>query len=127
MNLQKTPDEIMCRAFPTNLKGPTRVWLSKIPHLTIRSFDELGGAFVRHFIGGQRYRQPTSHLSTVKQEAGESLRMYVTRFNKEVLQADEAKDQVLLTTFQARLRSEDFLFSITKNPQATIADQLFKA
>ena len=63
----------------------------------------------------------------MKQEAGESLRMYVTRFTKEVLQADEAEDQVLLTAFQAGLRSEDFLFSITKNLQATIADQLFKA
>lgn len=49
-------------------------------------------AFVRYFIGGQRYRQPTSHLLSVKQEAGESLRMYITRFKKEVLQVDKAED-----------------------------------
>ena len=103
MNLQKTLDMIMCRAFPTTLKGAAKVWFSKIPPSTIESFKELGEAFVRHFIGGQRYRQPTLHLLSVKQEAGESLRMYITRFNKEVLQVDEAEDQVLLTAFQVGL------------------------
>ena len=33
----------------------------------------------------------------------------------------------MLTAFQAGLRSEDFLFSITKNSPATMADLLFKA
>ncbi|XP_065623249.1 uncharacterized protein LOC136064851 [Quercus suber] len=31
MHLQRVPDEIMCRAFPTTLKGPARVWFSKLP------------------------------------------------------------------------------------------------
>ena len=31
MYLQGVPDEIMCRAFPTTLKRPARVWFSKIP------------------------------------------------------------------------------------------------
>ena len=31
MHLQGVPDEIMCRAFPITLKGPARVWFSKIP------------------------------------------------------------------------------------------------
>ena len=110
MNLQKTLDEIMCRAFPTTLKGPARVWFSKIPPSTIRSFDKLGGAFIHHFIGRQRYKRPTSHLLSVRQEVGESLRMYVTRFNKEVLQVDKAEDQVLLTAFQAGLRSRTSCF-----------------
>ena len=75
----------MCKAFPTTLKGAARVWFNKIPPSTIGSFDELDEAFICHFIGGQRYRQPTPHLLSVRQEVGESLRMYVTRFNKEVL------------------------------------------
>ena len=29
MHLQGVVDEIMCRAFPTTLKGPARVWLNK--------------------------------------------------------------------------------------------------
>ena len=31
MHLHMTPDEVMCRAFPTTPKAATRVWFSKIP------------------------------------------------------------------------------------------------
>ena len=41
MHLQGVPDEIICRAFPTTLKGPARVWFSKIPPNSVSSFDEL--------------------------------------------------------------------------------------
>ena len=51
----------------------------------------------------------------------------MTQFNKELLQVDEAEDQVILTTFQARLLSEDFFFSITKSPPRTVAELLQKA
>ena len=51
MLLQMTPDEVMCRAFPTTLKGAVRVWFNKIPPGTIANFEQLNKGFVRHFIG----------------------------------------------------------------------------
>jgi len=39
MLLQMTPDEVMCRVFPTTLKGATRVWFGKLPSGTIANFD----------------------------------------------------------------------------------------
>ena len=35
MYLQGVPNEIMCRAFPTTLKGPAQMWFSKIPPNTL--------------------------------------------------------------------------------------------
>ena len=52
MHLKGVLDEIICRAFPTTLKGPTRVWFSKISPNSISTFKELSGLFVTHFIGG---------------------------------------------------------------------------
>ena len=52
MHLQGVPDEIMCRAFLTTFKGPTRVWFSKIPPNLVSSFEELSKLFVNNFIGG---------------------------------------------------------------------------
>ena len=52
MLLQMTPNEVMCRAFPTTLKGAVRIWFSKIPLGTIANFEQLSKGFVCHFIGG---------------------------------------------------------------------------
>ena len=52
MHLQGVPDEIMCRAFLTTLKGPARVWFSKIPPNSVSSFKELSKLFVNNFTGG---------------------------------------------------------------------------
>ena len=52
MHLQGVPDEIMCRAFPTTLKGPARVWFGKIPPNNITSFQELSKLFINNFVEG---------------------------------------------------------------------------
>ena len=111
MLLQMTLDEVMCRAFLTILEGAARVWFSKIPTRTIANFEQISKGFVRHFIGGgQRHKKPTDHLFNIQQAEGESLRLYVTRFNKELLHVDKAEDQIILTTFQAGLLLGDFFF-----------------
>jgi len=63
----------------------------------------------------------------IRHAEGESLRQYVMCFNKELLQVDEAEDQVMLTTFQAGLLLRDFVFSITKSSLKTVAGLLHKA
>ena len=52
MHLQGVPDEIMCRAFPTTLKGPTRIWFNRLTPNSINTFNELSAQFTSHFIGG---------------------------------------------------------------------------
>ena len=52
MHLQGVLDEIMCRTFPTTLKGLARVWFSMIPPNSVSSFEELSKLFVNNFIGG---------------------------------------------------------------------------
>ena len=66
MHLQGVPNEIMCRAFPTTLKGPARVWFSKIPLNLVSSFEELSKLFVNNFIGGHRHKHSLSSLLTIE-------------------------------------------------------------
>ena len=85
MLLQITPEEVMCKAFPTTLKGTARVWFNKICLGTIANFEQLSKGFVHHFIGGQRHKKPVGYLFNIQQTEGESFRQYMTRFNKELL------------------------------------------
>ena len=80
-----TPNEVMCRAFTTTLNGAAGVWFSMIPLGTIANIEQLSKGFVRHFIEGQRHKKPTSQLLNIQQAEGESLRQYMTQFNKELL------------------------------------------
>ena len=66
MLLQITLDEVMCKTFPTTLKGVTRVWFGKLPSGTIANFDQLSKGFVRHFIGRQRHKKPTGYLLIIR-------------------------------------------------------------
>uniref|UniRef100_A0A2N9INB9 Uncharacterized protein n=1 Tax=Fagus sylvatica TaxID=28930 RepID=A0A2N9INB9_FAGSY len=70
------PDEIMCRAFPTTLKGPARIWFKKLIPGSVGSFAQLSHSFFNHFIGGQRCGRPTTHLLNVRQREGETLRRF---------------------------------------------------
>ena len=66
MHLQGVPNEIICKAFPTTLTGPARVWFSKIPPSTVGSFEELSKLFVNNFIRGQRHKHSSSSLLTIE-------------------------------------------------------------
>ena len=60
MHLQGVADEIMCRAFPTTLKGAARIWFSWLTPNSISTFKELSAWFTVHFIGEHRYKKSTA-------------------------------------------------------------------
>jgi len=102
----------MCRAFPTTLKGPARVWFSKIPPNTISSFEELSKLFVNNFIGGQKYKCSSSSLLTIKQGENESLQSFITHFNREALTVDEMDDKLLLAAFHNGVNFDMFIHKL---------------
>ena len=59
----------------------------------------------------------------IKQREDETLRSYITRFNKKVLLIDE----VVMAIFTNGLRKGKFLFSLYKNDPKTMSDMLYKA
>ena len=63
----------------------------------------------------------------IRQRENESLRSYVTRFNKKALLIDKADEMVLVTAFSSGLQEGEFIFSVLKNEPKTMADMLFKA
>ena len=127
MHLQGIPDEIMCRAFPTTLKGPVRIWFNRLTPNSISSFKELSAQFASHFIGGQRYKKSIASLMNIKQQEDKMLKSYITCFNREALSIDEADDKILIAAFTNGLRKNKFVFSLYKNDPKTMSDVLYRA
>ena len=129
MELHGYQDPVRCRAFAITLKGPALAWFNRLPPSSITSFRESSMAFVSHFIGARTYRKPSYHLLTIKQSSQESLRSYVQRFNAEFLKVDIPDEKFAITAFIVGLRvqSKELMFSISKNPQASMVEVLAKA
>ena len=127
MHLQGILDEIMCRAFSTTLKGLARVWFSKIPPNSVSSFEELSKLFVNNFIGGQRHKHSLSSLLTIEQRENESLRLFITHFNREALSVDEVDDKLLLAAFHNGVNSDLFIHKLYEKEPRSIAKLVHSA
>ena len=64
---------------------------------------------------------------SIKQRKDETLRSYITRFNKETLSIDEADDKILVAAFTNGLRKDKFLFSLYKNDPKTMYEVFYRA
>ena len=63
----------------------------------------------------------------IKQREDETLRSYITHFNKEALSIDEANDKILVASFTNDLWKGKFLFSLYKNDPKTMSDVFYRA
>ena len=64
---------------------------------------------------------------SIRQQEDETLRSYMSHFNKEALSIDEADDTILVAAFTNGLRKGKFLFSLYKNNPKTMSKVLYRA
>lgn len=54
-------------------------------------------------------------------------RLFVKRFNREVLEVDETEDKVQLTMFKVGLKPKEFVVAFAKSPPRSMVEMLLKA
>ena len=97
------------------------MWFSKIPPNTVSSFEELSKLSVNNFIGGQRHKRSSSSLLTMEQGENESLRSFITYFNREALTVDEVDDKLLLVAFHNGVNSDLFIHKLYEKESQSMA------
>ena len=103
------------------------MWFSRLIPNSIGTSKELSAQFASHFIEGHRYKKSIACLMSIKQREDETLRSYITHFNKKAFSIDKAYDKILVAAFTNGLQKGKFLFFLYKNDPKTMTDVLYRA
>jgi len=116
-------DVVMCRVFPTTLKGATLSWFTRLPSLCIDCFDMLVEKFGAQFATSRPHHLTSIALVNIRQEKGESLRMFMEYFGKVALGIQNLSPEVTMHHMIIALKPGPFVDSLCKK-LATNLDEL---
>jgi len=109
MSLYTLDDAVLCRLFPTSLKGGTLSWLTKLPPNSINSFATLVSKFETQFATNRLHHLTSFALVGIRQEKEESLRTFVGRFSKVVMSIQNLSVDVAIHHMLTTLRPRPFV------------------
>ncbi|GKV18271.1 hypothetical protein SLEP1_g28676 [Rubroshorea leprosula] len=116
MQAQNTSDALMCKIFPSTLRGNARTWYYSLPPRSINSYTEMASTFAKKFSSRRLIRKTTSELMRVKQRDRESLKNFMSKFNDAVLEVNSFDQAVGITAVISGLSHERFRDSLLKHP-----------
>ncbi|GKU96172.1 hypothetical protein SLEP1_g9439 [Rubroshorea leprosula] len=122
MQAQNTSDALICKIFPSTLRGNARTWYYSLPPRSISSYTEMASAFATKFSSRRLIRKTTSELMRVKQRDGESLKNYMSIFNDAVLEVSSFDQVVGITAVIAGLKHDRFRDSLIKHAATTFSE-----
>ena len=117
MTLDIGNNVLLCKVFPASLQGQALSWFYHLSMNSIDNFKDLPKAFVGQYLCLALHKQNISTLQNIKMQENESLREFVKRFGKVVLQVESySMDTVLQIFKQSICPSTLFFESLAKKP-----------
>lgn len=117
----------MCKAFLTTLKGLAQKWFLALPAWSIRCFNDLAKQFLTHYVANIKPHRNLTHLSGIHQDEGETLRSYLTRWQKEVQSIEGLDEQVVITFFMESLRARKLFVDLHIDRSKTYVEAIQRA
>ncbi|XP_022156088.1 uncharacterized protein LOC111023060 [Momordica charantia] len=124
MDFQAATDAIKCRAFQIALTGSARLWYRRLPARSISTYSQLRKEFISQFFSRHYDRKTTTHLATIRQKEGKTLKEYITRFQEEQLKVVHCSDDSSMCYFLTGLADETPTVKLGEEALATFAEVL---
>jgi hypothetical protein len=111
---------VMATYFHVALSGPARTWLMNLAPGSIYSWEELCAWFVANFASAYQQHCVEAHLHAVRQEPGETLRMFISRFTKVRGTIPRISDASIITAFRQGVCDEKMLEKLATHDVETV-------
>jgi hypothetical protein len=112
---------VMATYFHVALSGPTRTWLMNLALGSIYSWEELCVRFVVNFASAYQQHGVEAHFHAVRQEPGETLRTFISRFTKVRGTIPRISDASIITAFLQGVRDEKMLEKLATHNVETVS------
>jgi hypothetical protein len=111
---------VMVTYFHVALSGPAQTWLMNLTPGSVYSWEELCAWFVANFASAYQQHGEEAHLHAVRQEPGETLRKFISRFTKVRGTIPRISDASIITAFRQGVRDEKMLEKLATHDVETV-------
>jgi hypothetical protein len=111
---------VMATYFHVALSGPAQTWLMNLAPGSIHSWEELCVRFTANFASAYQQHGMEAHLHAVRQEPGETLRAFISRFTKVRGTIPRISDASIITAFRQGVRDEKMLEKLATHDVETV-------
>jgi hypothetical protein len=112
---------VMSTYFHVALSGPARTWLMNLSPRSIYSWKELCARLTTNFASAYQQHGVEAHLHAVRQEPGETLRAFISRFTKVRGTIPRISDASIITAFCQGVRDEKMLEKLATHDVETVS------
>jgi hypothetical protein len=111
---------VMATYFHVALSGPARTWLMNLIPGSVYSWEELCARFVANFASAYQQHGVEAHLHAVRQEPGETLRKFISRFTKVRGTIPRISNASIIMAFRQGVRDEKMLEKLATHDVETV-------
>jgi hypothetical protein len=111
---------VMTTYFHVALFGPARTWLMNLTPGSFYSWEELCARFMANFTSAYQQHGVEAHLHAVRQEPGETLWKFISRFTKVRGTIPRISDASIITAFRQGVRDEKMLEKLATHDVETV-------
>jgi hypothetical protein len=113
-------EAVMASYFHVALTGPARTWLMNLTLGTIQSWGELCAQFTVNFASAYQQHSVEAHLHAVRQQPGETLRVFISCFTKVRGTIPRISDASIITAFRQGVLDEKMLEKLATHQVETV-------